>query len=179
MRQLVKLAYYMNMEECVNVEAEIDGKPQYYDIKAYIKNGEYPSGAMNNERKFTRCMSCQCINAKANHLMEEMHEGLHGSHASGPTLALKIMRVGYYWITMESDCIKHVRTCYHSQVYQNRMNVPPQCLHSLAAQWLFSAQGMDVIGPVISKASNGHEYILVAIDYFTKLVEAASYKSVT
>ena len=38
---------------------------------------------------------------------------------------------------------------------------------------------MDVIGPVITKASNGHEYILVAIDYFTKWVEAASYKSLT
>ena len=38
---------------------------------------------------------------------------------------------------------------------------------------------MDVIKPVILKASNGHEYILVAIDYFTKWVEAASYKSVT
>ena len=43
---------------------------------------------------------------------------------------------------------------------------------------LFSL-GMDVIRPVIPKASNGHEYILVAIDYFTKWVEAASYKSVT
>ena len=32
---------------------------------------------------------------------------------------------------------------------------------------------------MILKASNGHEYILVAIDYFTKWVEAASYKSVT
>ena len=38
---------------------------------------------------------------------------------------------------------------------------------------------MDVIRPVIPKASNGHEYILVAIDYFTKWVEAALYKSVT
>ena len=38
---------------------------------------------------------------------------------------------------------------------------------------------MDVIGPMILKASNGHEYILVAIDYFTKWVEVASYKSVT
>ena len=32
---------------------------------------------------------------------------------------------------------------------------------------------------MILKASNDHEYILVAIDYFTKWVEAASYKSVT
>ena len=37
---------------------------------------------------------------------------------------------------------------------------------------------MDVIEPMILKASNGHEYILVAIDYFTKWVEATSYKSV-
>ena len=37
---------------------------------------------------------------------------------------------------------------------------------------------MDVIGLVILEAFNGQEYILVAIDYFTKLVEATSYKSV-
>ena len=42
-----------------------------------------------------------------------------------------------------------------------------------------SAWGMDVIGPMIPKASNSHEYILVAIGYFTKWVEATSYKSVT
>ena len=52
-------------------------------------------------------------------------------------------------------------------------------MHSLVAPWPFSAWGMDVIGPMIPKASNGHEYILVSIDYFTKWVEAASYKSVT
>ena len=79
---------------------------------------------MNNERKFTRCMSCQCINAKANHLMEEMHEGLLGANASGPLLARKIMRASYNWLTMESDSIKHVRTCHCCQVYQNRKNVP-------------------------------------------------------
>ena len=32
---------------------------------------------------------------------------------------------------------------------------------------------------MILKVSNGQEYILVAIDYFTKWVEATSYKSVT
>ena len=33
---------------------------------------------------------------------------LLGAYASGPLLAYKIMRAGYYWLTMESDCIKHV-----------------------------------------------------------------------
>ena len=38
---------------------------------------------------------------------------------------------------------------------------------------------MDVIGAITPNASNGHEFILVAIDYFTKWVEACSFKNVT
>ena len=38
---------------------------------------------------------------------------------------------------------------------------------------------MDVIGSITLKASNGHRFIFVVIDYFTKWVEAASYASVT
>nr|XP_016458769.1 PREDICTED: uncharacterized protein LOC107782398 [Nicotiana tabacum] len=37
---------------------------------------------------------------------------------------------------------------------------------------------MDVIRPIELAALNGHKFILVAIDYFTKWVEAASYKAV-
>ena len=38
---------------------------------------------------------------------------------------------------------------------------------------------MDVISPITPKVSNGHYFILVAIDYFTKWVEAESYARVT
>ena len=38
---------------------------------------------------------------------------------------------------------------------------------------------MDVIGPITPKVSNGHRFIFVVIDYFTKWVEAVSYASVT
>ncbi|XP_070019725.1 uncharacterized protein [Nicotiana sylvestris] len=38
---------------------------------------------------------------------------------------------------------------------------------------------MDVIGPIEPSASNGHRFILVAIDYFTKWVEAKTFKYVT
>ena len=47
------LACCMNIEECINVEVEANGKPWYHDIKAYIKNNEYSSGAMDSEKKFT------------------------------------------------------------------------------------------------------------------------------
>ena len=36
-----------------------------------------------------------------------------------------------------------------------------------------------MIGPITPKASNGHRFIFVVIDYFMKWVEAASYASVT
>uniref|UniRef100_A0A2N9FA28 RNase H type-1 domain-containing protein n=1 Tax=Fagus sylvatica TaxID=28930 RepID=A0A2N9FA28_FAGSY len=103
---------------------------------------------------------------EANRLIQEMHAGLMGAHANGPFLARKIMRAGYYWLTMERDCIRHVQTCHKCQMYQNSKNAPPQYLHTMASPWPFSAWGMDVIGAITPKASNGHEFILVAIDYF-------------
>ncbi|XP_060180936.1 uncharacterized protein LOC132610630 [Lycium barbarum] len=38
---------------------------------------------------------------------------------------------------------------------------------------------MDVIGPIQPPSSKGHRFILVAIHYFTKWVEATSHKSMT
>ena len=52
-------------------------------------------------------------------------------------------------------------------------------LNVMVSSWPFSMWGIDVIGPITSKASNGHRFIFMVIDYFTKWVEAASYASVT
>ncbi|XP_070005340.1 uncharacterized protein [Nicotiana sylvestris] len=49
----------------------------------------------------------------------------------------------------------------------------------MSAPWPFVAWGMDVIGPIEPTASNRHRFIMVAIDYFTKWVEAVTFKSVT
>ena len=110
------LAYCMNIKEYMSIEVEANGKPWYHDIKAYIKNNEYPSSAMDSEKKLTQRMAYQfflsgevlykrnhdstllrCVDTlEASYLMEEMHEGLLGAYASGPILAYKIMRAGYY-----------------------------------------------------------------------------------
>jgi ribonuclease HI len=191
--------YCVCVEECMNVEAEVDNKPWYYDIKRFIQSREYPWQATENERKYIRRMAFQfffsgeilykrthdatllrCVDAEeANRLIQEMHAGLMGAHANGPFLAREIMRAGYYWLTMESDCIRHVQTCHKCQMCHNCKNAPPQYVHTMASPWPFSAWGMDVIGAITPKASNGHEFILVVIDYFTKWVEACSFKNVT
>ena len=57
--------------------------------------------------------------------------------------------------------------------------MPPLKLHALTSPWPFSVWGIDIIGKISSKSSNGHEFILVTIDYFTKWVEATSYARLT
>ncbi|XP_052735520.1 uncharacterized protein LOC128197506 [Vigna angularis] len=122
----------------------------------------------------------RCVDAKeAELILKEVHEGTFGTHMNGHSMARKILRAGYFWLTMENDCCIHVRKCEKCQIYANNINVPPTALNVLSAPWPFSMWGIDVIGAIEPKASNGHRFILVAIDYFTKWVEAASYANVT
>ncbi|XP_049348236.1 uncharacterized protein LOC125812816 [Solanum verrucosum] len=154
-----------------HVEAKLDGFPWYFDIKKYLEIGTYPENATFNQKKSIRRMSNNlftsgeilyrrtpdlgfliCVDvSEAAKLLEHIHAGVCGTHMNGLTLAKKILRAGYFWMTM-----KH----YYCKFMQK--------------SWV-----MDVIGPIEPATSNGHRFILVAIDYFTKWVEVASYKSVT
>ncbi|XP_015162027.1 uncharacterized protein K02A2.6-like [Solanum tuberosum] len=122
----------------------------------------------------------RCVDAaEATKLLEEVHAGVCGTHMNRFTLAKKILRAGYFWMTMENDCGRFVQKCHKCQVHEDLIKVPPHELNVMSSPWPFAAWVMDVIRPIEAAASNGHRFILVAIDYFTKWVEAASYKAVT
>ena len=184
---------------CQAVEEEPDGKPWFHDIKLFLQKKEYPKGANEKDRKTLRRLAMnfflngevlykrnydmtllRCVvAAEAREILKEIHEGSFGTHANGHSMARKILRAGYYWLTMEKDCHEYARTCHKCQVYADNINVPPNPLNVISSPWPFAMWGMDVIGPIEPKASNGHRFILVAIDYFTKWVEASSYANVT
>ena len=107
--------------------------------------------------------------------MEEVHQGIYGPHMNGRMLAKKILRIGYYWNTMEIDYVDYVKSFHDCQTHTNQNHVPLSELYSMTFPWPFSVSGIDMIERISPKASNGHEYILVEIDYFTKQVEVASY----
>ncbi|XP_077249433.1 uncharacterized protein LOC143888975 [Tasmannia lanceolata] len=171
-----------------------DGKPWYTDIKNLILGKGHPPEASGKERRslqklasnFVICgeelyrrsfdgIQLLCIDEdQAVELIEQTHEGVCGPHMNGKMLSRKILRLGYYWSTMEADCYAYVKKCHKCQVYANLIRVPPSQLHSLTSPWPFSVWGIDIIGKISPKSSSGHEYILVAIDYFTKWIEAAS-----
>ncbi|XP_059315371.1 uncharacterized protein LOC132065976 [Lycium ferocissimum] len=80
---------------------------------------------------------------------------------------------------MEHDSCKFVQKCRQCQIRGDLIKVPSTELHAMSSPWPFMAWRMDFIEPIEPSASNGHRFILVAIDYFTNWVEATSHKSVT
>ena len=51
----------------------------------------------------------RCVDkGEAQKLMEVVHKGVCGAHMNGTILAKKITRQGYFWLTMEMDCVKNV-----------------------------------------------------------------------
>ena len=117
--------------------------------------------------------------ATADRVMREVHAGVCGPHMGGHMLVRKIMRTGYFWLTMETDCCQFIQRCPECQIHKDLIHLPPSELHALTSPWLFSVWGIDIIGKISPKSSSGHEYILVAIDYFSKWVEATSYAGLT
>ena len=51
-------------------------------------------------------------------------------------------------------------------------------LYSIVKSWPFRGWAMDLIRKIYLASSKGHNFILVAIDYFTKWVEVVPLKKV-
>ena len=112
---------------------------------------------------------------EADEVMREIYVGVCGPHMNGIILAKKIVRQGYYWMSMEKDYIQTVRQCHQCQMHGNLTHLPPTVLNSLSSPWPFAAWGIDIIGEIRPNASNGHKYIVVAIDYFSRWIEVESF----
>ncbi|XP_057999285.1 uncharacterized protein LOC131178344 [Hevea brasiliensis] len=141
--------------------------------------GFFPNGEILYKRSSNGEL-LRCMNAKeARRIIFETHEENYTTHSNGCMMAKQILKWGYLWTTLEKDCIGYFRKCHKSQIYADKINVLPHQLYNLISPWPFAMWGINIIGPINPKASNGHRFILVAIDYFTKWVEATSYAHIT
>ena len=80
-------------------------------------------------------------------------------------------------MSIEKDCIQIVRQYHQCQIHGNLNHLPPIVLNSLSSPWPFAAWGIDIIGEIRPNASNGHKYIVVAIDYFSRWIEVESFRT--
>ena len=117
---------------CLIDEAELDDSlPWCHDIYQFLRLGSYLKAAMAKDKRALRQMAARfvicgetlyrrstdgmlllCLDrAFADRVMREVHAGVYGPHMEGHMLAYKIMRTGYFWLTMETDCCQFVQRC--------------------------------------------------------------------
>ena len=104
-------------------------------------------------------------------LLEELHEGICGSHTEGGSLAYRAITQSYWWSNMQREALEYVRKCDQCQRFALSIHQPREILNPLSSPWSFAQWGLDIVGP-FPKAVGNKKYLLVDIDYFTKWVEA-------
>ncbi|XP_040963833.1 uncharacterized protein [Gossypium hirsutum] len=110
----IQMSIYETHAHCFSIEEESDGRPWFHDILEYIKNQRFPEQANKNDKRKIRRIAIgfvldgdilykrgkdqvlmRCVDAvEARKILEEVHEGICGTHANGFTMAKQIMRLG-------------------------------------------------------------------------------------
>ena len=79
---------------------------------------------------------------------------------------------------MEEDTMKYVRKCDKCQRASKVTNVPPYERISIASAWPFDLWGIDILGP-FPRATKQRKFIIVAVEYYTRWVEAEALAKIT
>ena len=103
-------------------------------------------------------------------IIDKCHASPYGGHFAGDRITLKILQSGCYWPTLFKDCfewVKHYDKCQRMGNISRRNEMP---LQGILVVQIFYVWVIDFMGPFLS--SFGNLYILLAVDYVSKWVEA-------
>ena len=73
---------------------------------------------------------------------------------------------------------KLVKKCDKCQRFGNVQRLPAERLTTITSPWPFAQWGIDIVGP-LPRGKGQVKFLLVAIDYFTKWVEAEALSTIT
>ena len=113
-----------------------------------------------------RCVPEDEMDSNLNHC----HTLPCGGHFGGQRTAVKVLQSGFYWPSLFKDAHLFVSTCDKCQISGSisKKNEPP--MSTILEVELFDLWGMDFMAPFLPSFS--HLYILLAVDYVCKWVEA-------
>ncbi|GJY40317.1 reverse transcriptase domain-containing protein [Tanacetum coccineum] len=101
---------------------------------------------------------------------EACHNGPTGGHHGANLTAKKVFDAGFFWPSIYKDAhelVKNCDSCQRQGKISQRDEMPQ---NSIQVCEIFDVWGIDFMGPFLS--SKGNKYILVAVDYLSKWVEA-------
>ena len=91
----------------------------------------------------------KCVDEEeAKYILEEIYEGVCGDHADPRLLVSKIIRIGYFWPTMQKEVREVVKKCDKCQRFGNVQHLPAERLTMISSPWPFAQWGIDITGPL-------------------------------
>ncbi|KAL0451467.1 UNVERIFIED_CONTAM: Retrovirus-related Pol polyprotein from transposon gypsy [Sesamum latifolium] len=166
------------------------------DFMNYLKDGTLPDDPIKGKRikfkaaRFTvvgndlykRTIDgplLKCLDEeKAQYVPREVHEGNCGNHSGGRLLAQKVTRQGYFWPTLVKDAMEFARKCESYQRFASLIHTPATPMEPVRIACPFDQWGIDILGP-FPPAVAQKKFIVVAVEYFTKWVEAEALAKIT
>ncbi|XP_021748087.1 uncharacterized protein LOC110713944 [Chenopodium quinoa] len=100
------------------------------------------------------------------------HSSPCGGHMSANKTLAKILQCGFYWPSMFKDVWGVVKACDRCQRTGNILRRSEMPLNNILELEIFDVWGIDFMGPF--PTSFGNKFILVAVDYVSKWVEAVA-----
>ncbi|XP_025813056.1 uncharacterized protein LOC112890369 [Panicum hallii] len=116
-------------------------------------------------------MLMKCIPTHQGKELLEIHADICGHHAAPRLLVGKAFHQGLYWPTTLRDTEEVVCTCEWCHLYAWQTLLPALVLQTIPVTWSFVVWGFDMVG-TLRKAPDGFTHLLVAVDKFTKWIEA-------
>nr|GEY15354.1 reverse transcriptase domain-containing protein [Tanacetum cinerariifolium] len=103
-------------------------------------------------------------------ILNACHSGPTGGHYRASYTAKKVFDLGFYWPTIYKDSFDLVKRCdsCQRQGKVSQKDEMPQNFNQICE--IFDVWGIAFMGPFPS--SKGNKYILIAVDYLSKWVEA-------
>ena len=121
----------------------------------------------------------KCITiAEGQELLKEIHSGLCRSHIGIRPLVPQAFRQGSFWPSALKDAEQIVKTCEGCQMMAPKSNRPSQTIQLIPPVWPLQRWGMDLVGP-LPTAQGNYKYVVVAVEYFTKWIEAKPLVNIT
>ena len=100
------------------------------------------------------------------------HSSEYGGHFGENRTARKLLQFGFYWPTLFKDAHEYVLHCDRCQRVGHISKRHEMPLNNILEVELFDVWGIDFMGPFICSLNN--LYILLAVDYVSKWVEAVA-----
>lgn len=120
-----------------------------------------------------------CISkAQAQYVMQEIHEVVRRNHYGARMLARKALRAGYYWPSMVNDSEKDSIETPKMPRVLSCAALPALRANTVASLWSFAQWRVDIVGPLLPRKGKV-KFIVVAINYFIKWMEAKSLATIT